>query len=130
MIGVEFGLREGQAATWGVILPPSRVADELQIESVRPMAITGLEVLGVVVNDPAAMPIATAYGFPPVGASFHELTGYAWQGSHHEVTLLIGVRLEPKASSGRIEGVRVRYLFDGGRYEVVLAWTLTITRNG
>jgi hypothetical protein len=131
----EFTLAEGQVGSWGSPLPANTTPDELTIESIEPIGLSGLELVGLAVTYPEIDgSIATAYGYPPPGLTTHPPEGArvsAAGGPTPSIQILAGVRLLPGAASGRIDGWHIRYSSGKGRpHETTIPWALIIYRTG
>lgn len=125
---VEYPLAAGQTATWGNVLPANPTSEDIAIEHIELVGVSGLTVLGMSVNDPASAGIGFTFGYPPSGVPAKVIEGSilprAGAPSPH-LQLLVGVK-EPEAGGGEIEAIRVRYRYDGNSYEVTLPFSLRI----
>jgi hypothetical protein len=130
-VSVEFPLRPGQPATWGMTLPTNPTIADIRVESVEPVGVDGLKVLGVLVSHPARDgSLVNALGFPPHGIVTSPVENSllpALGSPMPELQALVGVALEPGHDSGAIDAIRVRYVAVGERYEAVFPWSLRIT---
>jgi hypothetical protein len=67
-ISVEFELAPGQAGTWGIVLPTNPTLSSITIESAEAVDARGVEVVGMLVNDPARDGgISSLDVYPPPG---------------------------------------------------------------
>ena len=142
-VKLTFPLPDDQIFVWGMPLPPNPSQTDARIISIEPVGISGLEILGVVVDFPVRRPDGiclmygdqTALSFPPPGVPTRDVNG-TWLltdekergtcGSHPEV--LVGVRRIPNASAARIEALRVLYVHDGTTYELVMPYSFDACR--
>lgn len=131
-------LLPGEVFSWGAVLPPNPTAVTLVVEGVEPVAVRGLDVVGVAAGYPVLQPDGmclahgggAARGFPPPGMTTHEVRGTRmppWSlacGGQPYVT--VGVRLRAGASSGSIDAIRVLYRYQGTLFAVVLPYSLEV----
>jgi hypothetical protein len=128
-VELEWGLAPGEDGTWGMDLPANPTASDIRIDSVEPVAVSGLDVLGVLVSTPAeGESLVNALGFPPDGVATTDPGGVvlpALSGPQAR-QVLIGVRLQEDAELGSIQAIRVRYRVGDDGYETELPWGLRI----
>jgi hypothetical protein len=129
-VAVDFPLRRGQTGTWGTVLPANPTPTSVMIESINAVDPRGLEIVGVLVNDPQRDGgVGTLDVFPPPGSLGRAVEGARVAPSGAEapyLQVLVGVRLTG-AGDGTIEALRVQYRHDGTLYEVVLPHRLRVT---
>jgi hypothetical protein len=127
---VEFALASDAVATWGMTLPLDPTVSDITVESIDPLGMHDLDILGVVVSRPDVDgSIVNARGFPPEGMKTTSPRGAilpAVGSADPRLEALVGVRRAAGASSGGIGSLRVRYLADGRPYEVTLPWSLQV----
>jgi len=121
--GIDMALDPAIPATIGVILPPNRGSGPIRLVSIEPIDIRGAEILGIAMADPIDRSIVNAMGFPPAGWATQPVDGVVIH-PDQEATVLIGVRIPRDTGEGIVEGIRVRYEFEGKPYESTLDWTL------
>ncbi len=126
-ISVDFPLPSGQVGTWGNVLPVNPTLEEIKIQEIELVGVSGLEIEGVSISDPDRDGgIGTAYGYPPPGISVKAPSGSVLPSAGADrphVQLLVGVRLEG-SSEGLIEAIRVWYEHDGQGYELTMPFSL------
>lgn len=134
VLHVAYPAEPGQSMTWGTVLPSNDTLVPIVIESIEPVDIDGLDVLGIGVSDPVAETgIGFAYGFPPDGVTLTDPRGVEIRGVGGDapvVQVLFGLRLADGSSTGSIAGIRVRYEHDGTRYEDVLPYSFEVSGPG
>jgi hypothetical protein len=119
----------GGVVTWGSVLPPNWTTEAVAIEAVEPVNVRGLEVLGIVMSDPAVPPsIGVVDGFSPPAIHAQPVAGtvippHTANGIDRQV--LVGVR-RTDGGTAAIDGLRVRYRHGGDRFEDVLPYTLQL----
>lgn len=128
-VKVEFPLQNDQTGTWGMVLPTNPTISDITIDSIEAVNPQGIEIVGMFVNNPDVDGgVGSDDVFPPARIHPSQVAG-AVIGSIGSATphlqLLVGVRLDD-ANEGTIESIRVRYQFDGNRYEVVLPFALRV----
>lgn len=130
---VEFPLATGADATWGMDLPPNGSAADIELLSIEPAHVSGLEVLGVSISPVGPEgSIANALDYPPPGASPGPVDGVIVAPSGEGSTgqqVLIGVRRTDGDTAG-IDGLRVRYRIDSTTYENTWPWMLRLRTPG
>lgn len=114
--------------TWAMGLPDNHSDAPIEIESIVPVGVRGLAVIGVLVSyDGCPIPVIS-FTYPPVGVSARSPEGaISGAGSGPcALTALIGVRRANPGLGGRIEALRVRYRWKGRAYETVFPWILDV----
>jgi hypothetical protein len=115
--------RPGTPITWGTVLPENPTAADIVIESIEPSAAaSGLTILGIGVSDPRRGAVGTAASYPPPGITPLDVAGAVMTprtGSSPFIQVVVGIRLDDP-HEGRIEGLRIRYVAGGRRFETVL----------
>jgi hypothetical protein len=128
--GVEAPLAPGKTGTWAMPLPFNETTGDIEIESVDVLNPRGLTILGIKASYPGpADGIVFVPGYPPdeIASEPVENARVYVAGSNREILqLLIGVQ-RTGDSPGTIDGLRVRYVAGGTRYETVFPWTLKAT---
>jgi hypothetical protein len=128
--GVEAPLAPRKTGTWAMPLPFNETAADIDIESVDVVNPQGLTILGIKASYPGpADGILFVLGYPPDGIPTEPIENaklYVAGSSREILQLLIGVQ-RTTAAPGTIDGLRVRYVAGGTRYETVFPWTLKAT---
>jgi len=128
VIHIDFPLRDGEVGTWGVSLPANPTLSEIVIESVEPVGVKALDVIGVAVITPGPRGgIGTAYGFPPEDFVPRPPEGAvlpAAAGGYLDA--IIGVARADPSADGTIDALRVRYRHDGARYKLMIHESLRV----
>ncbi len=128
--GVEAPLGAGETGTWAMPLPFNETAADIEIESVEPINPQGLTIFGVKASYPGPSDgIVFVPGYPPEGVPSEPIEHaklYVFGSSREILQLLIGVQ-RTAAAPGTIDGLRVRYVAGGERYETTFPWTLKAT---
>jgi hypothetical protein len=110
-------------------LPPNDSAAPIDIESVELVDVEGLDVIGILANDPDRDgSIGLGYGFPPDGVRTQPLDSSVIPplgGTSRHLQLLIGI-VRTGQSEGSINGIRVRYTRAGERFDDTLPWSLRV----
>jgi len=139
-MNIKAPLAAEQILVWGKDLPWDPAVGDIRIESIEPVGTRGLEVLGLVLNNSVLQADGTclAYAgarivssFPPPEIPTREVEGavlVAADGStcSNHPSVLVGVRRPPDSSAGRIDALRVLYVHEGSRYELVMPYSLDI----
>ncbi len=128
--GVEAILALGETGTWAMPLPWNETAADIEIESVDALNPQGLTIVGIKASYPGPSDgIVFVPGYPPDGVPSEPIENakmYVFGSQRAILQLLIGVRRTGTAP-GTVEGLRVRYVAGGTRYETVFPWTLKAT---
>ena len=128
-ISIEQPLPSGETGTWGMVLPMNPTQSPITIESIDAVNPQGIEVIGIVVNDPDVDGgVGTALGFPPAGTTVRPAAGAVLQpagSASPNLQVLVGVRHDG-IDRGTIEALRIAYTLDGNRYEEVLPYSLVV----
>ncbi|HEV8696643.1 MAG TPA: hypothetical protein VGQ89_03040 [Candidatus Limnocylindrales bacterium] len=121
--------RPGTPMTWGTVLPENPTAADIVIESIEPSApASGLTILGIGVSDPRRGAVGTAASYPPPGITPLDVAGAVMTprtGSSPFLQVVVGIRLDDPRE-GRIDGLRIRYIAGGRRFEMVLHDALVV----
>ncbi len=124
--GVIWPAAVGAEFTWAMPLD-NQTASDIVIESIAPDGVAGLEVIGVLASNQGCEVPSIAEGFPPTAVSTVDPNGAVLARSKIcALQALIGVRRFDANAPGRIEGLRIRYRFEGAAYEDVLPWNLEV----
>jgi hypothetical protein len=122
--------RPGTPITWGTVLPENPTATDIVIESIEPSApASGLTILGIGVSDPRRGAVGTAASYPPPGITPLDVAGAVMTprtGTSPFLQVVVGIRLDGPHEEGRIEGLRIRYVAGGRRFETVLHDALVV----
>jgi hypothetical protein len=128
--GIEFSLAPDQSGTWAMP-PPSNPTDrDIVLRSIEPIDPEGLTILGMAMAHPGVAATG-AVAFPPAGVETRPVEGSVISprgGATPHLDVLIGVQLAEGSESGSIRGLRVVYVVGIRQYEVLLAYSLRITR--
>ena len=127
---VEFPLPPGQPATWGSMLPPNLTGSDITIQSIDPVGVDGLKVLGTLASDAGVDgSLVNALGFPPAGISTFPPKGAIQPAgpTTTQLQVLVGISQPGGRDKGTINGLRVRYEIDGKVYETEFPYKLGIT---
>ena len=128
--GVIWPAAVGDEFTWAMPLD-NPTGSDIVLESIAPDGVTGLEVVGVLASNQGCEVPSIAEGFPPSAVSTVDPNGAVLAGSRVcALQALIGVRRSDANAPGRIDGLRIRYRFDGAAYEDVLPWSLEVKEPG
>lgn len=123
--GVRAPVAAGTTFSWTMGLGQNPTSDDVAIEAIDPVGVTGLEVLGTGIAYGCGLP-TVATGYPPAGMMVHRAEGTILPARYlacEEIpTAVIGLRRPTGAAPGAIDGLRLRYVSGGIRYETVLAW--------
>lgn len=127
--GVEALLAPGMIGTWTMPLPHNDTAADMEIESVDAINPQGLTILGILASYPGPT-LGTIFveGYPPEGVPSEPIEDakYYIRGSSRDILeVLIGVQ-RSSAEPGTIDGLRVRYVAGGERFETTFPWTLKV----
>lgn len=128
--GVEFSLAPDQSGTWGMPLPPNPTDRDIVVRSIEPIDPEGLTILGMAMAHPGVAATG-AVAFPPAGVATFPVEGSVISprgGATPNLAVLIGVQLAEGSESGSIRGLRLVYVVGVRQYEVLLAYSLEITR--
>lgn len=121
--GVTWAVARDQPFTWTMPLPPNPTSEDIYLRSIEPVGTKALELLGVLVAYGCGLP-TTDFGFPPPGVTISPVDGAILPANGDPCdtpTAVIGLRRDQSATSGVIEGLRMRYESDGTAYETILA---------
>lgn len=120
----------GHDFTWAMPLDNHTTSD-IVVESIAPHGVAGLEVVGVLASNQGCDVPSIAEGFPPTAVSTVDPNGAVLARSKIcALQALIGVRRSDANAPGRIEGLRIRYRFEGAAYEELLPWSLEVKVPG
>jgi hypothetical protein len=125
---------------WGSQLPWDPAVGDIRIESIEPLGVRGLEVLGPVLSNSVLQADGTclayagarlASSFPPPEIPTREVRGavlVAASGSlcSNHSSVLVGVRRPSDSSAGTIDALRMVYTHEGTTYEIVMPYSLDI----
>jgi hypothetical protein len=128
---VEFSVADAnQTWTWGMVLPANPTISDIVLDSITPVGVSGLDILGVSISHPSIDgSIVNAKDYPPPGVAIGTPSGTVMTPvgtPDAALQALFGVRLQPGSATGAISGIRVRYRASGTGYEVTLPWSLKI----
>jgi hypothetical protein len=127
---VGVGLPLQDTGTWG--MPLGQVAAPYELQRIELVEVSGFDVIAIKacegspwVGDSYLNCAPNGGPWPPAGVVMREVNG-ARVGTRPEegAGILIGVKLASGASSGRISGVRIFYVYRGVEYLVVEPWVL------
>lgn len=142
-VTLRFPLPDGEALTWGMDLPRNPTSTEVTLEAIEPVGARGVEVIGTAASYPVlradgmCVSIGLVRGFPPAGVQTLEVRGAPVPAAgppgpprcgDQPPAVLIGVRRAPAAPTGTIDALRLLYVADGTHYEVLLPYSLELTR--
>jgi hypothetical protein len=139
-MNIKAPLAAEQILVWGKDLPWDPAVGDIRIESIEPVGTRGLEVVGLVVNNSVLQADGTcvayagaviASSFPPPEIPTRDVEGavlVAADGStcSNHTSVLVGVRRPTDSSAGRIDAIRVLYVHEGTRYELVMPYSLDV----
>jgi hypothetical protein len=142
-VAVSYPLADNEVFIWGTNLPwYGDAAGDIRIDSIEPVGTSGIEVLGLVLNNSVLQPdgICLSYGnrvggsFPPPdvptrGVSGAVLSAAGGKTCSNLPSVLVGVRWLPTSSAGRIDALRMLYRHEGVAYELVMPYSLDICRG-
>lgn len=121
--------RPGSVITWGTVLPTNPTVDDIRLVSIEPSEpVTGLTILGLGVSNPLHGAVGTADRYPPPGITPLPVAGAIMtprDGTTPFIQVVVGLRLDDPGG-GRIAGLRIRYVTDAHRYEMVLHDALAV----
>lgn len=127
--GVTWTVPRAQTFTWTMLLPQNPTLSDIHLRSVEPVGTRGLEVLGALVAYGCGLP-TTALGCPPSSMPtvlVERATLPARGDPCATPTAVIGLRRDGTATSGTVEGLRLRYESGGTTYETTLALKILVT---
>ena len=128
--GVIWPAAVGHEFTWAMPLD-NQTASDIVVESIAPDGVAGLEVIGVLATNQGCEVPSIADGFPPIAVSTVDPNGAVLARSTIcALQTLIGVRRSDANAPGRIEGLRIRYRFEGATYEDLVPWSLEVKDPG
>jgi hypothetical protein len=130
--GVIWRASPGESFTWAMPLPDNPTASKIEIVSIAPDGVKGLEVLGALASEQGCAIPSISLGYPPPDVSTRDPSG-AVIGPLSKpcaVQTIVGVRRASGDAPGMIEGLRIRYRVDGIGYEDVLPWSLEVKDPG
>lgn len=142
-VTVSFPLAYDHVFVWGMPLPPNPTGSEVRIVSIEPVGITGLEILGVVVDFAVHRPdgsclmygVRPALSFPPPEIPTREVSGTLLLNNDRkpeacisDAEVLVGLRRVPNSSAGRIDALRMLYVHEGTTYELVMPYSFEVCR--
>jgi hypothetical protein len=130
--GVTWRAAIGETVSWAMPLPDNPTTTDILIDSIAPVGVDGLEVLGVLVSTQGCEVPTIATAFPPPGVSTADPQGARLAALSKPCALhaLFGVRRSQAGAPGKIQGLRIRYHFGGASYEDLLPWTLDVREPG
>lgn len=145
-VTIGYALPDDVVFIWGMDLPwdPSNgVPEGIRIDSIDPVGVRGVEVLGLVLNNAVlrADGSCLSYGarpaptFPPNDVPTRQVRGAVLSAADESPcvdhpSVLVGVRRSPDSAVGVIEALRIRYEYQGTAYELLLPYTLEVRRPG
>jgi hypothetical protein len=134
-VNVDFPIAANQSATWGMPLPKNPTLSAITIESIEPLDVRGIDVLGVRLGKIDATngsgSIVNAPQWPPEGIDTLAVDGVVLPpvgAGSFDLQVLVGVRHEASEASGSIGGIRIRYELAGAHYEVLFPWSLGLSQ--
>lgn len=138
-VTLRFPLADGEALTWGMDLPRNPTSTEVTLEAIEPVGARGVEVIGTAASYPVLRPngmcvsIGLVTGFPPAGVQTLEVRGAPWPAvasprCGDQPIVVIGVRRAADSPTGTIDALCLRYTADGTQYEILLPFSLELTR--
>ena len=138
-VTLRYPIGDGEALTWGMALPRNPTLTEMTIWSVEPVGIHGVEVLGVLLSYPVLKPngmcasIGLVTGFPPAATPTREVRGAVLPTTDRmtcedQPTVFVGVRRMTHSLDGTVDAMRLLYMQQGTRYEVILPFRLEVTQ--
>ena len=131
--GVIYQAAVGEPISWAMPLPDNPTTTEVVIDSIAPVGVDGLDVLGVLVSPDGCEGVPTlAKAFPPPGVSTVAPQGVILGALSKPCALhvLIGVHRSKESANGTIAGIRIRYHAGWVSYEDLLPWALEIKDPG
>jgi hypothetical protein len=143
-VGVSYPLADDEVFIWGTNLPwyGDAAVGDIRIDSIEPVGTSGIEVLGLVLNNSVLQPdgICLSYGnrvgarFPPPDVPTRAVSGAVLSAAGGKTcsnlpSVLVGVRWLPNSSAGRIDALRMLYRREGVAYELVMPYSLDICRG-
>jgi hypothetical protein len=130
--GVSWPTASGKAFTWAMPLPANSATTDIVFDSIAPVGVSNLEVLGVMVSTQGCSIPTISTAYPPPGISIADPQGahIVAMGDPCAMQALLGVRRSTDAAHGTIDGLRIRYHFEGAAYEDVLPYSLDVRDPG
>ena len=140
---VSYPLADDEVFIWGTDLPwyADPAVGDIRIDSIEPVGVRGLEVLGLVLNNSVRQSDGSclSYGnrsaatFPPPEVPTRAVNGAVLSAAggrtcSNDPSVLVGVRRPRDSSAGRIEALRMVYRHQGVTYELVMPYSLDIYR--
>jgi len=143
-VTISYPLADNEVLIWGTNLPwyGDPAVGDIRIDSIEPVGTSGIEVLGLVLNNSVLQPdgICLSYGnrvgasFPPPDVPTRAVSGAVLSAADgkrcsNDPSVLVGVRWLPNSSAGRIDALRMLYSHRGIAYELVMPYSLEICRG-
>ncbi len=143
IVGISYPLADDEVFIWGTNLPwyGDAAVGDIRIDSIEPVGIRGIEMLGLVLNNSVLQPdgICLSYGnrvvagFPPPDVPTRAVSGAVLSAAGGKTcsnlaSVLVGVRWLPNSSAGRIDALRMLYRHQGTAYELVMPYSLDVCR--
>ena len=143
-VTISYPLADNEIFIWGTNLPwyGDPAVGDIRIDSIEPVGTSGIEVLGLVLNNSVLQPdgICLSYGnrpaaiFPPPDVPTRAVSGAVLSAADakrcsNDPSVLVGVRWLPNSSAGRIDALRMLYSHRGIAYELVMPYSLDICRG-
>ena len=113
----------GDVLSWGIQIDRNRTDADIVLLSVEPVSPSGLEIVGEGSYDPYPSGIGLVEGYPPQGFDFAAVEGTVIPPREYR-HVVFGVRLASGADRGSICGVRVAYVHERRRYDLILDFQL------
>lgn len=131
---VEIPTWDGEVVSWGMILPPNESATDIIIESIMPVGLDGLDLVGLGLHRVGAggdESYTVGDGFPPSDIGTSPPSGAILPaGGPSIIEVLVGIRRRAGISVGTIAALHIDYRAGGIAYEVELPWGVKVNARG